>query len=136
MKYAVIAFFGVGLAILVWQNITPTAGDGEVKVNEPKLTGEAVAGKLAFEANCASCHGNKASGTKSGPPLMHDIYNPGHHPDGAFYSAVKQGVPQHHWPFGNMPAQPQVTDEQIALIVKYIRELQAVNGIVYREHKM
>jgi mono/diheme cytochrome c family protein len=49
---------------------------------------------------------------------------------------VRHGVRQHHWPFGDMPAQPQVTDEQLAQIIRYVRELQAANGIVYREHRI
>jgi YHS domain-containing protein len=51
-------------------------------------------------------------------------------------SAVRRGVPRHHWPFGDMPAQPQVTDDQLAQIVRYVRELQQANGIVYQEHRM
>ncbi len=68
--------------------------------------------------------------------LVHDIYNPGHHGDEAFSRAAKQGVPQHHWPFGNMQPLPDVSDEQLAAIVGYIRELQEANGIFYRPHTM
>jgi hypothetical protein len=35
-----------------------------------------------------------------------------------------------------MPSQPQVTDQQLLEIVRYVRELQAANGIVYRPHRM
>jgi len=35
-----------------------------------------------------------------------------------------------------MPSQPQVSDREIAEIVRYVRELQVANGIVYREHRM
>ena len=35
-----------------------------------------------------------------------------------------------------MPPQPQVSDEDIAAIVRYIRELQEANGIRYRPHRM
>jgi len=96
----------------------------------------AAQGKIAFDANCARCHGGNAIGTTKGPPLLHDIYNPGHHGDEAFFRAAKQGVPQHHWPFGNMPPRPDVSDKQLAAIVRYIRELQEANGIFYRPHKM
>ena len=75
-------------------------------------------------------------GTNTGPPLVHDIYNPGHHDDRSFYRAVKSGVPQHHWRFGNMQPLPKVTESQIGAIVRYVRELQLANGITYRPHRM
>jgi hypothetical protein len=35
-----------------------------------------------------------------------------------------------------VPPLPQVSDEQIGQIVRYVRELQQANGIVYRKHQM
>lgn len=102
----------------------------------PPLSEEARAGEVIFNANCAKCHGTNGTGTDKGPPLVHDIYNPGHHSDEAFQSAVRNGAPQHHWPFGNMPAQPQVTPDQVTQILSYIRALQTANGIHYRPHRM
>ena len=102
----------------------------------PDFSPAALRGARAFEANCSRCHGVNATGTDKGPPLVHDIYNPGHHGDKAIYRAVRMGTPQHHWPFGNMPAQTQVTDKEIADIIRYIRELQEANGIFYRPHRM
>lgn len=107
-----------------------------VDVTEPELSALAARGKALFEANCATCHGTRASGTDRGPPLVHDIYNPGHHADPSFFAAAKFGVRQHHWPYGNMPPQPQVTEDQVAAIVQYIREVQIANGIKYRPHHM
>ncbi|OMH31756.1 cytochrome c [Motiliproteus sp. MSK22-1] len=86
-------------------------------------------GKKLFEANCAVCHGKKASGTTQGPPLIHKVYNPSHHSDLAFYRAVKDGSRSHHWNFGDMPAQPQVSPEQAGHIVGYVRKIQRSAGI-------
>ena len=80
--------------------------------------------------------GVNALGTEQGPPLLHDIYNPGHHSDMAFYRAVQSGVPQHHWRFGNMLPQRHVSRKQTELIIAYIRELQRANGIKYKKHQM
>lgn len=102
----------------------------------PTLSGEALAGQAVFEANCASCHGINGVGTNKGPPLVHDIYNPGHHSDAAFHRAVRNGVQQHHWPYGNKPAQPQVSEAQANQILSYVRDLQEANGIRYRPHRM
>jgi mono/diheme cytochrome c family protein len=95
----------------------------------PDLTGDAAKGLDVFAANCVSCHGPHATGTDSGPPLVHIIYEPSHHGDGAFYAAVRNGVRQHHWPYGNMPAVPGVSDAKTGLIIAYIRTLQRANGI-------
>ena len=137
-KYFVLIFFVAGLGLAAWQALAPRAnGEGyTVAVKVPPLSAEAARGKAAFDANCAACHGANASGTNKGPPLVHDIYNPGHHADGAFYFAAQRGVRSHHWPYGDMPPQPQVTPEKIKDIVSYVRELQRANGISYRPHRM
>ncbi|MBA5775523.1 cytochrome c [Stappia sp. F7233] len=101
----------------------------------PQLSTEAAEGKRVFDAVCAACHGRNALGTEQGPPLVHDIYNPGHHSDEAFYFAAANGVRQHHWPFGNMPPQ-KVNRAEVDEIIAYVRELQKANGITYRPHNM
>lgn len=105
-------------------------------VIEPVLSARASEGKVLFQANCATCHGTSAAGTDRGPRLIHPIYNPGHHSDAAFVAAAKLGVRQHHWRFGNMPPQPQVSEDQLGAIVRYVRELQLANGIKYQQHHM
>ncbi len=126
-----------GIAVIVGKFIAPPAQTQAVNVRVPALSGQASAGKLAYDADCASCHGaNAAGGGDKGPPLVHDIYNPGHHADEAFVLAVRSGVRQHHWRFGNMPPQPEVGSEEITAIVRYIRELQRANGIFYKQHRM
>ncbi len=74
----------------------------------PRLSALAEAGKTAFDSNRAACHGVTGAGSDQGPPLVHDIDNPGHHADGAFVRAARQGV----------------------------RELQEASGITYRPHRM
>jgi mono/diheme cytochrome c family protein len=131
---AVTVLGGLGWFLLGHQ--ASDEGGRSVEVVVPQLTDVAARGRIAFEQNCASCHGINAGGTQQGPPLVHPIYNPGHHADGAFFLAAKSGVRQHHWNFGNMPPQPQVSDAQIAAITRYVRELQAANGIIEKLHPM
>lgn len=100
------------------------------------LSRQALAGKPVFDSSCASCHGGTAEGTKQGPPLVHKTYNPGHHADEAFTRAVRNGVTQHHWRFGDMPKRPEVRDTEIPNIIRYVRELQEANGIFYERHRM
>src|SRR3990167_3081960 len=134
----VIGFFAVGAALWIWQSYAPKGGGAAhtVAVKVPRLSAAATGGRTAFDANCAACHGVNAAGTDKGPPLIHDIYNPGHHADEAFILAAKLGVRSHHWRFGNMPPLPQVTEAELAAIVRYVREVQAANGINYRPHSM
>jgi cytochrome c len=114
-----------------------SAGEEQTSsIKMPELSAMAQKGQKAFQANCAQCHGTNGTGTNQGPPLIHDIYNPGHHNDMAIYRAAKMGTRAHHWQFGDMPPQPQVSDEEIGTIIQFIREVQKENGIVYKEHRM
>lgn len=108
----------------------PAAIKGAIEIEVPSaLGGMAALGGAAFAKNCASCHGENAAGSENGPPLVHVIYEPGHHGDGAFLLAAQQGVRAHHWRFGDMPPVEGVTETQIGAIVEYVRALQRANGI-------
>ena len=98
-------------------------------VHDALTSADARAGTALFDANCALCHGEGAAGTAQGPPLVHRVYEPGHHPDAAFYRAVEFGVISHHWEFGNMAPVPGVSKADVAKIVAYVRELQRADGI-------
>ena len=92
--------------------------------------GDAVSqGEQLFTANCAPCHGLGATGTEQGPPLVHEYYEPSHHSDDAFRSAVANGVQPHHWEFGPMPPVPGVQGEEVEAIIAYVRGLQREAGI-------
>ena len=90
---------------------------------------ELAGGESAFNRSCSPCHGNRAMGTDHGPPLVHIIYEPGHHSDEAFRRAISLGSVAHHWNFGAMPAQPGVSEEEVELIIRYLRWLQGKAGI-------
>lgn len=136
MKFLVIGLLVVGAGIAAWRILGPSGPSREAQafVVPEQLSAAASLGKKAFDENCAECHGENAVGTEKGPPLVHDFYNPGHHADGAFLTAVANGVRQHHWRFGNMPPQPHVTDQETRMIIAYVRELQQANGINYKPH--
>jgi len=96
----------------------------------PSFTEQEQIGKRAYGAACATCHGVNGQGQDGvAPPLVHKIYEPGHHGDMAFVLAAQNGVRAHHWKFGNMPAVEGVTRSDILDIVAYIRVLQRANGI-------
>jgi len=132
----VIAFLIIGVGMIVFRASSPSVNSVVVDVKTPELSPQALAGKKAFDAYCAQCHGKNGGGSDQGPPLVHNTYNPGHHADQAFFLAAKRGVKRHHWNFEDMPPQPQVKDKEVASIVLYIRELQAANGIFFKKHRM
>ena len=136
----VVAVFALGLAGLVaWEirDKTPPAPEpASGQFVMPELSVLAQTGKTAFDTNCTECHGANALGSDKGPPLIHDIYQPGHHGDQSFRLAPVRGVSAHHWPFGDMPPMPQVTDDDMTGIIAYIREVQRANGIVEHAHRM
>ena len=91
--------------------------------------GAASEGESLFSANCSVCHGEIGDGSNSGPPLVHKIYEPGHHPDFSFQNAVRNGVRSHHWNFGDMPPVTGVSDDELESIIAYVRDLQREAGI-------
>lgn len=135
LGYGVLLVAAVGLVVW-WQGFPGNSKQSSDAIQVPAFSPIAKLGERAFSKNCSACHGLNASGSDSGPPLVHQIYNPGHHADEAFHRAVRQGTPQHHWRFGNMPPQMHVSAKQVSQIIAYIRELQEANGIRYEVHRM
>ena len=129
-----IVLVALGVAGYIWfgqQDDATGSGRPIVTVSVPEvLSAGAETGQQAYEANCAVCHGRNAAGQEGvAPPLVHIIYEPSHHGDESFQTAVARGVPAHHWPFGDMPPVAGLTRQDVGEIVTYIRELQRANGI-------
>lgn len=95
----------------------------------PAAPTELSGGEKLFNNNCAGCHGIGAAGTDRGPTFISKIYEPNHHGNPAFHIAVKQGVRQHHWDFGNMPKISGVAKDEVDQIIAYVRWIQKENGI-------
>lgn len=113
----------VGITVLLAGACGDQAGGGG--------DGDAVArGETLFATNCVACHGEQGTGTTAGPPLVHEIYEPGHHPDASFQRAVADGVAPHHWDFGPMPPMPGLDEDQVDDITAYVRALQREAGII------
>lgn len=86
-------------------------------------------GERLYQEKCASCHGKDLQGTDKGPPQIHNYYLPNHHSDAAYQIAVRNGVRQHHWSFGDMPPVPGLTPEDVGHIVSFIRREQKRAGL-------
>lgn len=108
----------------------PDAALARLHMPSAEYRASADAGRDWFRQHCARCHGDLGQGSRTGPPLVHKTYEPGHHPDAAFFLAVKDGVRQHHWNFGDMPPlRAAVSPEQTADITAWVRRRQRAVGI-------
>jgi mono/diheme cytochrome c family protein len=130
IKVVVLTTLGLATAALLITTLKSQRPGAAIKtVVVPDLGARERVGQEHFARQCQICHGENGSGSRAGPPLVHKIYEPSHHSDGAFVRAVRQGVTAHHWRFGHMPSLPAVTDAEIAAIIAYVRALQRANGI-------
>ena len=107
----------------------PAARRAALHLPPPGFIGDAAQGSKLFVAYCPSCHGNSAQGSTQGPPLISEVYRSKHHADLAIHMAVRDGVHQHHWNFGDMEAIPTINPEQTAHVIAYIRLEQSKAGI-------
>jgi mono/diheme cytochrome c family protein len=119
-------------AAITPSGISEASGTPLVEVGLPtSFSAQAQQGETYYNSVCAACHGINAAGQDGiAPPLVHKIYEPSHHGDGAFIAAARNGVRAHHWTFGNMPpVKEPLTDAELSAIIVYVRELQRANGI-------
>tara|TARA_B100000315_G_scaffold227921_1_gene236216 strand:+ start:2859 stop:3257 length:399 start_codon:yes stop_codon:yes gene_type:complete len=117
----------LGLALIFIFN--PASAEQLAAAKSPEVPANLNLNKMLYEKFCASCHGVDLKGTKKGPPFLHRVYHPGHHGDGSFFRAAKNGARAHHWKFGDMKPVPETNDSIIASIVKYVRYIQKQAGL-------
>ncbi|QYG91858.1 cytochrome c [Iamia sp. SCSIO 61187] len=86
-------------------------------------------GAELYQRSCASCHGRDLRGTDLGPSHLSQVYAPDHHPDASFRAAIEEGSTAHHWDFGDMPPIRGLSDDEIDLVIAYVREQQEIHGL-------
>ena len=123
--------FWLGALLVVVLLAACGGGDGGAgnSASPGSRSGSVEDGERLFGENCATCHGAAAMGTTVGPPLVHAVYNPNHHPDFSFHNAVNDGVKQHHWAFGDMEPRPGLSGSNVNDIICYVRQLQVNEGV-------
>ena len=130
----VLAAAAAGATGLARQSVTNSAGaklDNPIAATPASLS----AGKKAYDANCASCHGNMAQGAekaglvisiiteqggKQAPDLTDAHWDHGSS-DGEIYTVIKRGVP----PTMMAGWDGQLSDTDIWNVVNYLRALAA-----------
>jgi mono/diheme cytochrome c family protein len=97
----------------------------DIPVQDPALVAE---GDVLYRASCAACHGSDLRGTEFGPSQLSVVYQPGHHSDESYMSAMTNGVPAHHWDFGDMAPISGLTQDDMDRIIAFVRENQRIEG--------
>ncbi len=109
--------------------IVVACGDNTAEEAEP--AGSSSTGDLGAEVyanSCAACHGADLRGTDEGPSQLSIVYEPNHHTDDAYRSAIANGARQHHWSFGDMPPVEGLNDEEVEAVIGFIRSEQQRQG--------
>ena len=101
-----------------------SCGDDDQASGQPSDDPILTQGAEVYAQSCASCHGADLRGTNQGPSHLSIVYEPNHHPDDAFRSAIANGAPQHHWTFGDMPPVDGLTDDDVDAVIAYVRSEQ------------
>ncbi len=81
-------------------------------------------GAEIYASSCASCHGADMRGTDKGLSLLSILYEPNHHGDASFQSAIADGAPQHHGTFGDMPPVEGLSVDDVEAVIAYVRAEQ------------
>jgi mono/diheme cytochrome c family protein len=115
----------LGLTSSLLVSACAVGSEDAIPPQDPALV---AAGSELYQAHCAECHGADLRGTDKGPSHLSQLYEPGHHGDGAFLVAVLRGVPAHHWNFGAMPPIQGLTPDNVEAIVAFVRERQRIDG--------
>ncbi len=103
-------------------------GDDDSTATTVADSGLLAEGEALYQDDCASCHGSDLRGTDEGPSHLSSVYEPNHHGDEAFRSAVANGSPQHHWQFGDMDPVPSLSEEDVDAIIAFVRDTQQREG--------
>ena len=123
MNAPTLLFTGILVCALTF-GAAACGSDGEPTAAEASDDPIVALGAEVYQQSCASCHGPDLRGTDKGPSHLSLVYEPNHHPDDAFRSAIANGTPQHHWNFGDMPPVEGLSDEEVEAVIGFVRSEQ------------
>lgn len=115
---AAVAALSMGVAACGSDDTGPTGAAGS----------QVERGAEVYAVSCASCHGADLRGTDKGPSHLSIVYEPNHHTDDSFRSAIANGAPQHHWNFGDMEPVEGLSDDDVEAVIAYVRAEQERQG--------
>lgn len=89
-------------------------------------------GAALYKAHCAHCHGRKGEGTSQGIALVHGDFAPSKRPNLSFFFAVRRGVKHSEANTRGINPLADISAEDTAHIIRFIREQQVEAGIYKR----
>lgn len=113
-----LALIAIAVVIVACGGSTGSLGDGD-----------AARGEELFTRNCVACHGAGAMGTANGPPLVHEMYREEIFADDRIADATRNGAQQRNWSYGRMPGIGGLSDQDVADLIAYVREVQDDAGL-------
>ena len=114
---------GVRLLLGTWVTVALAVAAAACGADGP--TTELEQGEAIYSASCAQCHGGDLAGSDRGPSLLDPIYGPGQLTDADFADAVRNGVEERLWDFGDMPGNGSYSETQVAALLAFVRAEQA-----------
>jgi mono/diheme cytochrome c family protein len=114
----------VGVRLLLGTGITLVLAATAAACGADGPTTELERGEAIYAANCAQCHGGDLDGSDRGPSLLDPIYGPDQLSDVEFVDAVRNGVEERLWDFGDMPGNGSYSDAQVDAIIAFVRAQQ------------
>ena len=115
---AAVAALSMGVAACGSDDTAPTNAAGS----------QVERGAEVYAESCASCHGADLRGTDKGPSHLSIVYEPNHHTDDSFRSAIANGAPQHHSNFGDMEPVEGLSDDDVEAVIAFVRAEQERQG--------
>lgn len=109
--------YGAGITLVLAASAAACGADGP--------TTELERGEAIYAANCAQCHGGDLAGSDRGPSLLDPVYGPDQLSDVEFADAVRNGVAERLWDFGDMPGNGSYTEAQVDALLAFVRAEQA-----------
>lgn len=108
--------------LLTAASVTACGSQGSTQSRGAEL--EIERGAEVYAQSCASCHGADLRGSDKGPSHLSVVYEPSHHTDDAFRSAIANGAPEHHWTFGAMDAVEGLSASEVEAVIAFVRAEQ------------
>jgi mono/diheme cytochrome c family protein len=123
--YMVYDEYSAGGAIQAAQKQTSLV---HVVTKPSNMSSTAQLGENVYNYRCRSCHGPLGLGAVGGPPLATGEFAESIYPDTQMAQAILSGAPQKNYDYGRMPAQPDISDQDLRATIAFLREIQTLHG--------
>lgn len=115
----------VGVSVILWAAACANSDDNSAAST---AVGDPAAGEQTYGDFCGACHGRDFEGSVQGPSQLDAVFEPATTTDADFRSAIRNGVEETNYDYGNMPPIRSLDDQRIADVIAYVRSVQEERG--------